>query len=447
MERLPLLLFSGLIAALLNASPAGSQETDIPLHSKIDRVAPWTGMVLWTDHDKVNTDAIALEYRYMPYDEVVNEDGNYDWTIVDRLLDQIASRTHQAVLRFYFVYPGKETTVPGFLKKLSGYSETTGMSEGKKTKFVDWSNTDVEDFTLNFYRRFALRYDLDPRLAYLQTGFGLWGEYHIYSGPRTVGKTFPSKAFQARFVRQLDEVFQQTPWMISVDAADSDYSPFENQRELLQSKFGLFDDSFLCKQHATENAMNWKFFGADRWQESPAGGELNYYSNRDQKLALSAEGPHEQSFEDAASKFHITYMIGNDQPRHQSMDRIKSASTAMGYSLRVSRFQFDGVKYQISISNEGVAPPYHDCFVSVGKTRSAKSLKGLLPGQSIDVEVAGDPAASKLSSGCRSRNPLCRGPAVTSAEQDYGGAQQPPKAHRSPHATTDQKFAWPLIVR
>ena len=27
---------------------------------------------------------------------------------------------------------------------------------------------------------FAARYDDDPRIAFLQVGFGLWGEYHIY---------------------------------------------------------------------------------------------------------------------------------------------------------------------------------------------------------------------------------------------------------------------------
>ena len=41
--------------------------------------------------------------------------------------------------------------------------------------------------------------------------------------------------------------------MISVDAADGSRAPFASQRDLLKIPFGVFDDSFLCKQHAREN--------------------------------------------------------------------------------------------------------------------------------------------------------------------------------------------------
>ncbi len=62
-----------------------------------------------------------------------------------------------------------------------------------------------------------------------------------------IGKTFPDKAFQAAFARQLDRVFHKTPWMISVDAADDLYSPFADQKDLMQLPFGVFDDSFLWR--------------------------------------------------------------------------------------------------------------------------------------------------------------------------------------------------------
>ena len=84
------------------------------------------------------------------------------------------------------------------------YKETRGKSEGKTTTFCDWSHAELKRFTLDFYTKFAQRYDKDPRLAYLETGFGLWAEYHIYDGPMKLGKTFPDKKFQAQFVRQLN---------------------------------------------------------------------------------------------------------------------------------------------------------------------------------------------------------------------------------------------------
>ena len=98
-----------------------------------------TGIVLWDDNEKNRTDAIQLEYSYVGYDQVVSEKGVYDWQTVDDKLTAIAARGHQAVLRFYFDYVGKPTTVPAYIKQLSDYSEITAKSEGKMTGFCDWS--------------------------------------------------------------------------------------------------------------------------------------------------------------------------------------------------------------------------------------------------------------------------------------------------------------------
>jgi len=281
--------------------------------------------------------------------------------------------------------------VPTFVRSLDDYKEITGKSEGKKTGFVDWSHSAIEQFTLDFYSTFARRYDTDTRLAYLQVGFGLWSEYHIYDGPltgsQTLGRTFPSKAFQSKFVTHLGSVFEQTPWMISIDAADGDYSPFEEQPKLLKTSFGLFDDSFLCKPHSKENAQNWRFFG-ERWKRSPAGGEFSYYSKRDQRLALSAMGPNGRSFDDMSAEFHITFMIGNDQPGYQSMKRISEAAMMTGYRLRISTFETSETASRVTVSNVGIAPPYHDAYVAVDGVRAANSLRGLLPGESRTFEVA-----------------------------------------------------------
>ena len=121
---------------------------------------------------------------------------------------------------------GSPTTVPRYIKGLADYHETQAKSEGKPTGFADWSHDELKRFTLEFYEKLAQRYDADPRLAFLETGFGLWAEYHIYDGPMRLGKTFPDKAFQADFARHLSRVFHKTPWLISVDAADDSRAPF-----------------------------------------------------------------------------------------------------------------------------------------------------------------------------------------------------------------------------
>ena len=378
----------GIIATVLVLSQSSAEEwRDLPLQSKVDRVQPWTGIVLWTDHAKNDTSAIQLEYSYVGYNEVVDDNGDYDWSNVEKLLDDVASRSHQAILRFYYVYPGKKSSVPGSVKKQSGYDGVNAKSEGELTEFVDWSHPAIKQFTLDFYTKFAQRYDRDPRLAFLQTGFGLWGEYHIYDGPSKLGKTFPSKRFQEEFLKHMDAAFQQTPWMISVDAADNEYSPIEDSEAMLALDFGLFDDSFLCKKHGKYNAANWRVMGSDRWHRAVGGGEFSYYNKKDQKLALSANGPNGRSFEEDAAKFHISWMIGNDQPQYQSLERIREAGMASGYRLRMDSLKTNGKVTKAIVSNVGVAPMYHDAYVAVGDVRSSKSLRGLLPGQSKEVAI------------------------------------------------------------
>lgn len=350
-------------------------------------VSPMTGVVLWSDNEKAASEAIQLEYSYVGYDEVAISSAQYDWTRVEELLDAAASRKHQMILRFYFTYVGKKSTVPGFIQDSPGYKKTVGKSEGKTTEFCDWSSESLQSFTLDFYRRFAERYDRDPRLAFLQVGFGLWAEYHIYDGPNKLGETFPSKSFQERFLGHMNDVFAETQWMISIDAADDTYSPFQSNPELISLGFGLFDDSFLCKPHPKENALNWRFFGSDRWKNNVAGGEFSYYNRRDQKLALSEDGPNGVSVEAACRQFHISFMIGNDQPRYQSSERIAEVGRAMGYRFAiVDRTIVDG-QTMVKVANRGVAPIYYDAYLAIGDTKGRKSLRGLLPGESAAYSI------------------------------------------------------------
>jgi hypothetical protein len=393
-------IFLAAIASVIGAvveCRADERFTPVAIKSQITRVQPMTGIVLWTTSVHKSTDAVQLEYSYMKYGDVVTGRDQYDWRVMDRLLDDVASRKHQAIVRFYFVYPGHETTVPAYIKGLADYHELPSKSEGKPTIFADWSHPELKRFTLAFYDKLAERYDHDPRLAFLETGFGLWAEYHIYDGPMKLGKTFPDKQFQAEFARRLAQVFRQTPWMISVDAADDSRTPFAADRELVTLPFGVFDDSFLCRQHARENEPNWNFFGRDRWKRQPAGGEFSYYTRDDQKQALAANGPHGISFEKAAADFHITFMIGNDQPRHQPLDRVRTAGLACGYKFRIQAFEASPSSARVTVTNSGVAPIYHDAFLAVNGVPSGRTLKALLPGESRTDEIHAGGESPKLT--------------------------------------------------
>ena len=366
------------------AEPDLSEFTAVPLKSSVTKVQPMTGIVTWSDSE-YDTDDVQLEFAYMLYNDVCKKKDVYDWSPMEKLLDDIASRGHQAVVRFRYTYVGKKCAVPDYIKAWPGYEETVGKNERKTTYFPDWRCEELQRFHKEFHRRFAERYDSDPRLAFLQTGFGLWAEYHIYDGPYVEGKTFPSKQFQAEFMRCMAEWFKETTWSISIDAADhsdeeddTTYGPFHEYPELLKLRFGNFDDSFMCEDHDGYNYKSWAYFG------------------------LNPGGMHGRKFEDEVAKFHMTYIIGADQPEYQSWSRIRQASLSMGYRFRIEDYRICGNIAAIKVANVGVAPIYRDAWVAVDGVRSDWSLAALMPGKSkwLEITVPGLSESSIVSIEC-----------------------------------------------
>ncbi|MBO4468774.1 MAG: DUF4832 domain-containing protein [Bacteroidales bacterium] len=373
------------ISETVTVPEAYKDYTRVALKSSVTKVQPMTGIVMWAPY---KSEDISLEYSYMEYNSICKEKDVYDWTVLDNLLEGIASRGHQAVIRFHYTYVGKKCTVPDYIKAWPGYEETVGKSEGRTTYFPDWRCEELRRFHMEFHRRLAERYDSDPRLAFLETGFGLWAEYHIYDGPFVMGKTFPSKDFQAEFMRGMAEWFKETTWSISIDAADNTYGPFQMDKSLLDLRFGNFDDSFMCQDHDGYNYESWAFFGKERYKKAPLGGEFSYYTDYDQKHCLDAGGMHGRKFEDEVAKFHMTFIIGADQPSYQKWDRIREASLSMGYKFRVKDFRVGSGKAALLVANVGVAPIYRDAWFAVDGVRSDYNLALLMPGNEVWIEVA-----------------------------------------------------------
>ena len=399
----------------------------VSLQSEFTHVQPMTGLVLWPDqardrNSKYNQ-SISMEFSYcLPCKVVTGKESGaitYDWTWFENLLNDIASRNHQAIVRFRYEYPsgtdvdGKRgtTAVPNYIKVLPNYHETYAANPGGDgpTYYADWSNSELQWFTKQFYTDFAARYGHDPRIAFLEVGFGHWAEYHIYDGPYVEGKTFPSKQFQAEFMRGMAEWFKETTWSISIDAADHrdeederTYGPFHDYPDLLKLRFGNFDDSFMCEDHDGYNYKSWAYFGTGRYKNAPLGGEFSYYTDYDQKHCLDKAGMYGRKFEDEVAKFHMTYIIGADQPEYQSWSRIRQASLSMGYKFRIEDYRINGNTAAIKISNVGVAPIYRDAWVAVDGVRSDWSIAALMPGKSkwLEITVPGLSESSIVSIEC-----------------------------------------------
>ena len=398
MKRLFLLLSLALGSCTCEEKPAKAPDIDpaafgtrVPLRSDVTHVQPMTGIVLWNTSGSNKKEYVQLEFSYMLYNDVCKKKDVYDWAPMDKLLKEVASRGHQAVVRFRYTYPGYSSAVPDYIKEWPGYEAIWAKADGRSkedTEYPDWRCEELQRFHMEFHRRFAERYDKDPRLAFVETGFGHWAEYHVYDGKYIKGQTFPSHEFQAKFLPKMDEWFQDTPWLISIDAADGKYAPFEEKEELLDLNFGNFDDSFMCEEWDGYNWDSWSFFGMDRYKKAPAGGEFSYYSGYDQKHVLDKGGMYGRVFEDVVAKVHMTFIIGNDQPGKQSSERIKEAAMSMGYRFEVCDFRIkEGESASVLIANIGVAPIYRDAYVEVDGVRGELNLRTLMPGEKAWVTI------------------------------------------------------------
>ena len=383
------------------------------LVKQITSVQPMTGIVFWPSQGsaRYNTygKSISLEYSYcLPSDVVVEKSNNgaivYDWSSFETLLNDIASRQHQAIIRFRYEYPNAMTNgvrggtaVPDYIKALPDYNETYSENPGGDgpTYYADWSNVELQWFTKQFYTDFAAKYDNDPRIAFVQVGFGHWSEYHTYGTPLQLGVNFPTHAYQTEFLTHVNSVFKNIPWSISTDAAATSYTPIARSEALKALDFGLFDDSFMHATHEISqgggyNERSWIALDTTRWKRAPAGGEISYYTRDDQRNFLNPEGMYGITWEEAASKYHITYMIGNDSPNpnnHGTPERMKEASMHCGYSFMIEDYRIKDDSVAIKITNTGIAPIYKDAYVAVGGVRSQESLKHLLPGSSLLIKI------------------------------------------------------------
>ena len=385
-------------------TPSDGSFRPVHIKSKVDAVQPATGLVLWSDNaeDRNATygKSISLEYAYcLPCQVVTGKQGEtvqYDWSSFDAWLDEVASRNHQAVVRFRYEYPGDDsvdgnpgtTAVPDYIKGLPDYNETYNENEDGETWYADWTNTELQWFTKQFYADFSARYGQDPRIAFLELGFGHWSEYHIFGTPLQPGVNFPSDAYQKEFLTYLAGALD-IPWLISIDAAES--SPVVGDASLMALTFGLFDDSFMHKDHEGDYNENcWNAIGkGTRWQKGACGGEISYYTSADQKNFLNPAGMYGVTWEQASAKYHISFMIANDAPSGQygTAARFKEASMACGYHFALTGLYANAEKTAAYITNTGIAPIYRDAYLAVAGIRSETSLKGLLPGDTLLVFI------------------------------------------------------------
>jgi hypothetical protein len=361
----------------------------------------------------------ALEFNYLSLAWIMTGPANFNWAPMERLLDGIALRGCQGVLRIYMEYPRKPSGVPEYLVqagvKVRAWTNTNTQPLPPALDHTpDYEDPRLREALKNFIAALGARYDGDPRIGFITAGLlGTWGEWHCY--PHS--EWFASKAVQEEVMDAYEAAFRKTPVLLRYPAGENDYAHAPNGRR----NMGYHDDSFAWATLETSRKDDdWFYLAAlrkagpaamDRWRTAPIGGEIRPEL---WPCLWKEEGCKKgQDFARCVRETHATWLMESSTSRALTPDERERAlvsARCLGYELQIVKataaLKGRTLEVSVTITNRGVAPFYADWPVrllavgSAGVESVSKmpfDLKMLLPAaahtQSVTLDLA------KFSSG------------------------------------------------
>ncbi len=348
-------------------TPAKLQYTPGPVDNPLRGLVPYQG-------PRPDRFPYSMEFNYLPLSALVKDPEQYDWSVFDAMLDDIASRGRQTVARVFLEYPGKENVIPEFLVdrglKVHKYVNTnTAPLPPANIETPDYEDANLRKVMVDFIAAWGKRYDGDPRLAYLTAGMlGTWGEWHTY--PKT--ELWASKEVQKEIYEAYSKAFKKTPILLRYPAGPNDSLSADS----LPYAFGYHDDSFAYATLSSGRPEDdWFFLPTmkraaltERWKEAPIGGEI-----RPEVWGCCFDEPPctapTQGFAACRDQLHATWLMdtGLNQKEKASPERYDRAIAAvqkMGYDIEVAAVSAetsaeDSIAVTVTLRNRGIAPFYH----------------------------------------------------------------------------------------
>lgn len=347
----------------------------------------------------------SMEFSYLAYSALVKGYEEFDWQPLEKFLDDVASRGHQAVFRVFLEYPDKKGIIPAFLirdgLRIHKYLNTnTQPLPPALVETPDYEDRNLRRSLRGFIAALGRRYDGDPRIGFIAAGLlGTWGEWHTH--PRA--ELFASKEVQREVMDAYEAAFKVTPVLLRYPAGDNDHRIAKNA----DRRFGYHDCSFAWATLDTgKKGDEWfymtllKAAGPEaeaKWKRHPIGGEIRPEA-WEEVFDEAPQNANIQNFRGCVEATHATWLMDSGMFRKkQQADRFHRAEQEvrrMGYefhALAVTIAEVKGGKLMVSleIENRGVAPFYYDWKSEYGLLADGQAaqafpgsgrLTGLLPG-------------------------------------------------------------------
>lgn len=302
----------------------------------------------------------SMEWFYLPLRDVMTGAHQFRWTALERQLNDIASRGHQAVFRFYLDYPGKPTGIPQYLLD-QGLLTRTYEEFGNNGVSVapDYSDPRLVSALEDFITAFGRRYDGDPRIGFITLGLiGFWGEWHTwpYDGWTKPENWMPGNEILTRILTRYENAFDRTGLLARY--------PSQQNKNL---SIGYHDDSFAFE---TLPPTSWHFVQrlidegvTEKWRQQPIGGELRPEIQSclwDQPVSC----PQYEDYAASVAQTHASWLINHRAFAEGGFTgdkyfRALQAAKALGYELTVTEAAVSAQRVSVRIANRGTAPFYY----------------------------------------------------------------------------------------
>ena len=365
----------------------------------------------------------SMEFNYLALSDIIVDEDQYDWSPLEYLLDDIASRHKQTIFRIWMEYPGKEKGIPKYLLeagvKVFEWTNThTASVPAKKIRTPDYSNPSLRKMLTRFITELGRRYDGDARIGFITAGLlGTWGEWHTY--PRT--ELMADKTVQDEVLKAYISAFKKTPVLVRYPAGKDDAAYARNDNRPV----GYHDDAFCWETiNKEKDRKSWFFLSRmrranamDKWKHHPIGGEIKpeLWGNIFDKQPSHSQA---QDFGACVQQTHASWLLDSGMfKKSQPADRIRRAQQhvqKMGYEFQITHVSFSQRDnrdvVEIAVKNHGNAPFYHEWHIELGRFTSAGhlvkqietnwSLCGILPKEEMlwktTIAMANDQLAVRV---------------------------------------------------
>jgi Domain of unknown function (DUF4832) len=340
-----------------------------PLNNPLKGFMPYSG--------SYTTFPYSMEWNYLPLRSLMTGPTNFNWSSLDQLLSNVASRGHQTVFRIYLDYPTLSTGIPQYLLDagLITHSYNDYGNNGASVS-PDYENPLLDQALTNFIAAFGARYDGDPRIGFITVGLlGYWGEWHTY--PET--QWFASVAVQEEVLTAYANAFSKTKLLVRWPSGASPPA----------QRIGYHDDSFA---HQTIDPPSYMFLAllkaageTNKWQTQPIGGEVyppeqSCIWDTNQPSCVPAG----QDFNTCVKLTHASWMInqGVFSPGFTGAQKALAlaGTQQLGYELYVTNAQIvdarlsGALNISLQLQNTGVAPFYYSWPVQIGVLNASNTL-------------------------------------------------------------------------